>query len=184
VPPPADVRIDLFDDLAVGTHAVSVQAAPAGLAASSDIPAGSASVTLDSGPATVAAAMTLSFRRAVASPVGLDPLRRDPALLYAFLYHPVDTEAILAFDARITAEYTAFYGERGIHYCGTFHVDGSPLGACIGEILTFDTTDRAEAERLCSDDISERIAAIEDECRTLQDRDRARYVIWLQRSGS
>jgi hypothetical protein len=178
------VRIDLFDDLPVGAYAVSVQAAPAGLAAPSDIPTGSASVTLDGGPAPVPATMTLAFRPAVASPVGLDPLRRDPALLYAFLYHPVDTAAILAFDARITGEYTAFYGGRGVHYCGTFHVDGSPLGACIGEIITFDTTDRSVAERLCSDDISERIAAIEDECRTLQGRERARYVIWLQRSGS
>ncbi len=180
-----DVRIDLYAAPSAGTHAVEVKAAPPELASADDLPAGSATISLDGSiPSNAAAATTLSFRTAVASPIGLDPLRRNPALLYVYMYHPLDTGEILAFDARITGEYTAFYGERGAHYCGTFHVDGSPLGSSTGEIIAFDTADRVEAERLCSEDLAERIVAIEDECRTLQDRSRPRYLLWLQRAGS
>jgi hypothetical protein len=183
-----DVRIDLYQEPSAGTHAVSVDAAPQGVASPDDVPAVSATITWDDAgngaAATAPAETTLSFRRAVASPVGLAPLHRDPPLLYVYMYHPRDAEEILAFDARITDEYTAYYGERGVHYCGTFHVEGGPLGSCIGEIITFDTADRAEAERWCTEGLSERIVAIEDECRTLQDRARPRYVLWLQRSSS
>lgn len=182
-----DVRIDLHDEPSAGTHAVSVDAAPQGLASPSDVSAGSATITWDGtngGAAAAPAESTLSFHTAVASPLGLEPLSRDPSLLYVYMYHPRDTEEILAFDARITDEYTAYYSERGVHYCGTFHVEGGPLGSGIGEIVTFDTADRAEAERWCTEGLSERIVAIEDECRTLQDRARPRYVLWLQRSSS
>jgi hypothetical protein len=181
-----DVRIDLYEEPSAGTHVVEVEAAPAGLASAGDVPARSAAITWDGdGTASPAPGVTaLTLRTAVASPVGLEPLRRNPALLSVYLYHPLDTAEILAFDARITDEYTAFYGERGVYYCGTFHVDGGPLRSCIGEILTFDTADRAEVERRCSEGLSERIVAIEDECRTLQDRSRPRYVLWLQRASS
>ncbi len=96
----------------------------------------------------------------------------------SYLYHPLDEATLFAFDARITEEYTALYAARGVSYMGTFRVVG-PDGPCLADFMVFETASQAEAERLGEEDLPGRIVAIEDECRTLQDRERRRYVLWL-----
>lgn len=54
-----------------------------------------------------------------------------------------------------------------------------PQGHCFIEFFAFDILSRQEAQRLATEDLSERIIAIEDECRTLQAQSKPRYTIWL-----
>lgn len=172
-----DVRIDLYDDADAGAFAVETLARPEGEASPADLPGLSADVSLNGGAAQ-GGARSLVFRPAVSSPVGTAPLARAGGMVSAYLYHPKDDAEILAFDARITEEYSAYYAARGIYYTGTYHVDG-PDGPCIGETMAYDVASREEADRLGNEGLSERIVAIEDECRSLQDLTRRRYLLWL-----
>jgi hypothetical protein len=95
-----------------------------------------------------------------------------------FAYHAHDEQAMLEFDARITEEYSAFYATRGVHYAGVFHADG--LGERrLGEIIAFDAASVEEAERMGNDHLPQRIVDIEAECRTLQNPEASRLVLWL-----
>jgi hypothetical protein len=100
-----------------------------------------------------------------------------------FAYHAHDDAEMLAFDARITDEYTAFYATRGVRYSGVYRAEALGL-RCLGEILAFAGVHSAkEGEKLGSEDLSPRIVEIEDECRTYQDREAARFSMWLLPSG-
>ncbi|HEX6506665.1 MAG TPA: hypothetical protein VF221_03445 [Chloroflexota bacterium] len=171
------VRIDIYPNEDTGTHLLDVTAMPEGLVSPDDLPGRSADIVLDDAQPRPGA-QSLHFVQAVASPCGLDHVGQPDHVHYAYLYHPQDETEILDFDRRITEAYSAFYAGRGLFYAGTFHVTG-PDGPSIGEIVSMDTPDRKEAERRGEYDLSEEIIAIEDECRTLQDRTRPRYLLWL-----
>lgn len=172
-----DVRIDLYPNRATGAYTLDVIARPEGLASPTDLPGQSADLILDGTPPR-AEAHSISFTVAVPSPCSLTTLAQPGRVVLAYLYHPLDETTLLAFDARITEEYTAFYAARGVSYLGTFRVVG-PDGPCLADFLVFETASRAEAERLGNEDLPARIVAIEDECRTLQDLQRRRYILWL-----
>src|SRR5437764_15273515 len=110
--PAMEVRLDLYPDAETGAYAVEVRAAPAGLASPNDLPAGSANLVLDGAPARPGA-HSLLFTQAVPSPVVADAFARRDYVLSAYRYHPRDEVKILAFDARITRDYAAFYAARG-----------------------------------------------------------------------
>jgi hypothetical protein len=172
-----DVRLDLYPDGATGAYALEMIARPEGLASPHDLPGQSADLILDGTPPR-AEAHSIPFTVAVPSLCSLATLARPGRIVMAYLYQPLDETTLLAFDARITEEYTTLYTERGVFYLGTFYVVG-PDGSCLGDFLVFETASRAEAERLGNEDLPARIIAIEDECRTLQDLQRKRYVLWL-----
>lgn len=172
-----DVRIDLYADAEAGACSLSVLALPEGLASVDDLPGRSADLILDGAPPKTSA-RSLTFATAVSSPLGTAVLAPPGRIFFAYLYHPIDEQAILDFDARITDEYSAFYAGRGVYYTGTYRVTG-PDGPCIGEIVAYDSASRAEAERLGNEDLTARITTIENECRALQDRARRRYGLWL-----
>jgi hypothetical protein len=172
-----DVRIDLYPTRATGAYTLDVIARPEGLASPTDLPGQSADLILDDTPPR-GEAHSISFTRAVPSPCSLATLAPRGRVVMTYLYHPLDEATLLAFDARITEEYTAWYATRGVSYLGTFRVVG-PDGPCLADIMVFETASQAEAERLGEEDLPARIVAIEDECRTLQDRERRRYVLWL-----
>jgi hypothetical protein len=172
-----DVRIDLYPNRATGAYTLDVIARPEGLASPTDLAGQSADLILDDTPPR-GEAQSISFTRAVPSPCSLATLAQPGRVVMSYLYHPLDEATLFAFDARITEEYTAFYAARGVSYMGTFRVVG-PDGPCLGEFVVFETASQAEAERLGEEDLPARIVAIEDECRTLQDRERRRYVLWL-----
>jgi hypothetical protein len=121
---------------------------------------------------------TLVYRPAALSSVGLEVLSRPSAVLMVFAYLAHDEQEMLDFDAGISEEYTAFYATRGVHYSGVFRADGLG-GQRLGEIIAFDAASVEEAERMGNDDLPQRIVDIEDECRTLQDREASRFVLWL-----
>lgn len=122
---------------------------------------------------------SLVFEPWVPSPTGVDAVAaaRPPIALVA-LYQAKDEAVMAAFDERITEEYTAFYAERGVRYGGLCRVVG-PHGTSLGELLGFEVPDMAAAVRAANDGLSDRIVAIEDECRLYQDLDRPRYSIWM-----
>jgi hypothetical protein len=144
-----------------------------------DLAAESASLYLEDPPAPVAGLRRLSFRPAVAYPLGLEPLRGTRGLLYVYLYRPTDHDAILAFDRRINARYSEFFVTAGEYPAGTYDVEG--LSApCIGELARIDAASRAEwNERSAALEVPADIEAILSECRELQDRSYERYVIWM-----
>jgi hypothetical protein len=121
---------------------------------------------------------TLVYSPVALSPLGLDVVQRPAAVLMVFAYHVHDEQAMLDFDAGITEEYTAFYLSRGVHYSGAFRVNGLG-GQRLGEIIAFDAASVEEAEKLGSVDLPQRIVDIEEECRTLQNREASRFVLWL-----
>lgn len=172
-----NLRIDLYPNRATGAYALDVLARPEGLASPTDLPGQSADLILDDMPPR-AEAQSIPFTVAVPSPCNLALLAQPGRIVAAYLYHPLDEAALFAFDARITEEYTALYAGRGVFYLGTFRVVG-PDGPCLGDVLVFETASKAEAERLGNEDLPARIAAIEEECRELQDRSRRRYLLWL-----
>jgi len=172
-----DVRIDLYPNRATGAYTLDVIARPEGLAFPTDLPGQSADLILDDTPPR-GEAHSLSFTRAVPSPCSLATLAQPGRVVMTYLYHPFDEATLCAFDARITEEYTALYAARSVSYLGTFRVVG-PDGPCVADFVVFETASQAEAERLGEEDLPARIVAIEDECRTLQDRERRRYVLWL-----
>jgi hypothetical protein len=172
-----DVRLDRYPNTATGASTLEVLAHPEGLASPDDLPGQSADLILDETLPRVEA-HSLPFTVAVPSSCSLVTLAQPGRVVMAYLYHPRDETAMLAFDARITKEYTAFYREYGMFYLGTFHVVG-PDGPCLSDFWVFETAIKAEAERLSNEDFPARIVAIEDECRTLQDRQRKRSILWL-----
>src|SRR5258706_12664883 len=115
------IRIDLYSNRATGVYTLDVIARPAGLASPHDLPGQSADLILDGTPPR-AEAHSLSFTVAVPSPCDLTTLAQPGRVVLAYVYHPLDETALLAFDERITSEYTAFYRERGVFYLGTFRV--------------------------------------------------------------
>jgi hypothetical protein len=139
----------------------------------------SADLSLGNGTGSGGADLTVLFRSAAPSSLGTAVLQAPNGLLMAFAYHAFDEAAMLAFDARITDEYTSFYAGRDIDYLGVFRVSG--LGPpCLGEIIVFRGAGSIEeAERAGNEDLPQRIVDIEDECRTLQDREAGRVVLWL-----
>jgi hypothetical protein len=99
---------------------------------------------------------------------------------YVYLYKPKDRNDLLAFERRIEPRYADYYAELGVHYAGLFDVAGMGAGY-VAEILSFDRP-LAEAKQFVDDyEPSPDIAAIEEECRTLQNREDARYLLWLTR---
>lgn len=168
------VRIDLLRD-GTGPYRLTISARPEGLASPTDIDATSAELVVGSGEGQ----RSLVFEPWVPSPIGVDAVAaaRPPIALVA-LYQAKDEAVMAAFDERITEEYTAFYGERGVRYGGLCRVTG-PHGTSLGELLGFEVPDMAAAIKAAEDGLSERIVAIEDECRLYQDQDRPRYSIWM-----
>jgi hypothetical protein len=143
----------------------------------------SADVVLDGAPATppVGEHAVLQFVMASPSPLGHGVVGGPHDALVAFAYHAHDDGALLAFDERITDEYTRFYATRGIRYAGVYRVEAHDLGlVCWGEILAYDGVHTVEeGDRLGNQDLPPNIVAIEDECRTHQDRAAPRVVLWL-----
>jgi len=164
-----------------GAFTLSSRAAPDELAATV-ARFRSADVVLDGDGLHRSADEVLVYDLAAASPLDPDVLQRPHDLLMVFAYHVPDEAAMLAFDARITEEYTRFYAQRGVLYTGVYRVDGGALGGGrLGEVLAWDgVASVEEAERLGSEDLPQRIVDIEDECRALQDREASRFVLWLQ----
>jgi hypothetical protein len=145
----------------------------------------SADVVVGDGASTApesTADLTLTLTSVAPSPADVGTLSGHDGVLLVFGYHARDEQAMLAFDARITEEYTAFYLTRGVTYTGVFHLDG-PATPPLGEIIAFDAATVEDAERLGNEDLPQRIVDIEDECRTLQDRDASRFSLWLVPSG-
>jgi hypothetical protein len=171
-------RIDLYADEHAGSYVLSVRAAPEGIASPEDIPGKSADLVLDGRPARTDAVASLSFSRLSSNTLGDAPLAQPGCIVTAYLYHAKNEAEMLAFDERITAEYTAFYLARGMSYLGAYRATG-PIEPCIGEFMVYHTMDPEEVERIGNDDLPPAIVAIEDECRALQDRDRRRYVVTL-----
>lgn len=115
----------------------------------------------------------------------ISPSPADPGLAgrqtvhLVSIYNAKDTDEIIAFDRRITDEYTAHYEAEGCHYLGVYAVQDGPLGLQLAEILVYDTADLAAAQEDAARESPPRIAAIEDECRALQDREAPGFVLWL-----
>jgi hypothetical protein len=110
------------------------------------------------------------------------PLSRSLDLTRAvqlYIYQPHDVDQVLEFDRRITDRYSSFWAQHGEFYGGTFQCDGfGPQW--IVEVATFDADDPDSADALVADvtppdDVADIIA----ECKTLQDRGKPRYVVWL-----
>jgi len=115
----------------------------------------------------------------------ISPTPPDPALVgrqtvhLVSIYNAKDTDEIIAFDRRITDEYTAHYAAECCHYLGVYAVHDGPLGLKLAEILVYDTANLGAAQQDAERDSPPRIAAIEDECRALQDRVGPGFVLWL-----
>jgi len=96
-----------------------------------------------------------------------------------YAYHPVDMDAILMFDQRITARYAEFCATTGEYYAGTWHCDAlDPTWLVEAHGYDVDDPEVAEAQTRSvtpPDDVAEII----DECRSLQQRDAPRVSIWL-----
>jgi hypothetical protein len=112
----------------------------------------------------------------------ISPSPADPALIgtrrvhVLMLYNARDDEEILAFDRRITDEFTEYYAAHGEHYLGVWRTQ-APGGLTLAEIYVFDKP-LAEAQSTPAGKPA-RIAAIEDECRALQDADSPKFYLWL-----
>ncbi|HXA43764.1 MAG TPA: hypothetical protein VNV65_12730 [Candidatus Solibacter sp.] len=168
------VRIDLLPD-GSGPYRLAVTARPEGLASPSDIDASSGDLAVGADEGR----RSLVFEPWVPSPTGVDAVAAArPPIALVLLYQAKDEEAMAAFDERITEEYSAFYADRGVSYGGLCRVAG-PHGSSLGELLGFEVPDMAVALRAANDGLSDRIVAIEDECRLYQDLDRPRYTIWM-----
>src|SRR4051794_32072169 len=172
-----EVRIDLYAEAQPRAYTVDLLPRPRPRPGPGDLLARSADLVLDGAPVKPGA-RSLVFTPAVTSPLGLGVLERPGCILTAFLYHPKDDDALLAFDARITEDYSAFYATRGVYYTGTFRAV-APDGPCIAEILIYDTADRAEAEEMGSANLPAHITAMAEEGQEFQDLARRRYLIWL-----
>lgn len=175
----ADVALDLYpgDE---GTYAAEVVIGPG--APWVEVAARSASIHLGIRPPATDA-LRLTFRQAVASSLGLEPLVARDRLILAYIYRPTDRDEIFAFDRRITTAYTTFFATVGEQYTGTFDVEGLPAPS-IGEFSVLDVPSRAAwAEREAGMTLTPEIAAIVDECRLLQDRSFERFAIWLTPRG-
>ena len=173
-----NISLALHGDDASGAYLVEVEAAPSGVAGPGDYPFASADVSaLDEEPAK--GDRLLRFVQAVASPLERRALDRG-RLLSVYVYQPRDRDEILAFDRRITERYTEFFAEHGELYAGTFLCE--ELGsAWVAEWTGWLADDREAASALIDPSTYPAdIAAIVEECRSLQNRDRERYVLWLR----
>lgn len=103
--------------------------------------------------------------------------------IYLYMYRPKDREQTLAFERKIEPRYQDYYAALGCFYAGLFDVEGL-TGAYLGEILSFGSP-LGEAKRFVeSFEPAPDIARIEDECRTLQERELPRYLLWLGRPSA
>ena len=174
-----DLRLDLYPSAERGAYRVLVKAAPEGVASPTEIPEESADL-IDGGEDVPAAsgarsvALTFETPSAVARTVA----HRPGCVLYLYCYSAPDAEALAAFDRRIGEEYTTFYASHGIYYSGLMRAEGAGLPP-LAELMAIEADSREAAERQLDLPLPERIVAIEDECRTLQDRQRSRYTLWL-----
>ena len=175
-----DVRIDLYPSAERGAYAVVVKAAPEGVASAADIPGQSADLLVDASEATppAADAQSISFTFWTPSALGHSVVRQPGRVLHIALYSAPDAEAMAAFDRRITEEYTSYYATQGIYYSGLLRAAGERIPP-LAEFLAIDATTLEAAEQRITLPLPERITSIEDECRTLQDRESPRYVLWL-----
>ncbi len=116
------------------------------------------------------------------STVGLNAVRVPGRVFYLYYYKTPDDNAMIAFDQRVSAEYTAYYQQHGIFYSGALRAH-TPDGLAIAELLGFNADSREAAEALMDKAVSPRIRTIEAEYRMLQDRTQPRYRIWFTRQS-
>ncbi len=172
-----DLYLDLYTS---GAGAWSLQAfdLPDGETTSPTLPFSSAD--LRSVPKKTTSAKRLAFAEALLTPFASTFMADDVKTVYMYIYQPKDREQTLAFERRIEPRYQDYYAERGCWYAGLFDVDGL-AGPYMGEILAFRAS-LGEAKNFVSGfEPAEDIAEIEDECRTLQERELPRFLLWLSR---
>lgn len=103
--------------------------------------------------------------------------------IYVYMYQPKDRNQTLEFERSIEPRYQDYYATLGCFYAGLFDVEGLP-GGYLGEILSFEAALPEAKGFVESFEPAPDIARIEDECRTLQERDAPRYLLWLSRPAS
>jgi hypothetical protein len=166
-----DLRLDLYTSAERGAYGLTVTAAPEGVASPGEIPERSADLVEGGTPAAPEArSVVLTFW--TPSAVARSVANRPGCVLYAYFYSAPDAEAMAAFDRRITEEYTVFYAAQGMYYSGLMRAEGAGLPP-LAELMAIEAGSAEEAQaRLDQLDpvLPERIVAIEDECRALQDR--------------
>jgi hypothetical protein len=176
-----DVRLDLYPSAERGAYAVVVKAAPEGVASPADIPGQSADLLVDASEAAppAADAHSIAFTFWTPTVLGRSVFSQPGRVLYIYLYSAPDAEAMAAFDRRITEEYTRYYAAQGIYYAGLLRASGEHIPP-LAEFMAIEATTFEAAEQLLLTlPLPERITSIEDECRTLQDRQSPRYMLWL-----
>lgn len=104
----------------------------------------------------------------------------DAETLYLYMYQPKARDQTLAFEREIEPRYQDYYASVGCFYAGLFDVEGLP-GAYLGEILSFRTSPVKAKGFLESFEPTPEIEQIESECRTLQERELPRFLLWLSR---
>lgn len=139
-----------------------------------------ASADLQPESAKAAGTKRLVLTEALLTPFAHMAMSDDAKTLYLYMYQPKDRDRTLAFEQRIEPRYQDYYAGVGCFYAGLFDADGLP-GAYLGEILSFKTS-LVEAKGFVeSFQPAPDIEQIEDECRTLQERELPRFLFWLSR---
>lgn len=128
-------------------------------------------------------AKRLVLREALVTPFA-DVVKSDSTKsVYVYMYQPKDRDQTLEFERSIEPRYQDYYATLGCFYAGLFDVEGLP-GGYLGEILSFESALAEAKEFVESFEPAPDIARIEDECRTLQERELPRYLLWLSRPAS
>ena len=145
---------------------------------SSALPYGSADVAVNAGESP-AGARRVSLHGVALNEHSADALRLEATTLQLFAYHPLRRDEMVAFERRIEPRYGDYYAGLGVLYPGVFDVVGL-AGPYLGELLLFGWS-LAAAKGFAQTEPTPDIAAVEDECRALQDRSRACHIAWLWR---
>ena len=139
-----------------------------------------ASADLQPESAKAAGTKRLVLTEVLLTPFAHMAMSDDAKTLYLYMYQPKDRDRTLAFEQRIEPRYQDYYAGVGCFYAGLFDADGLP-GTYLGEILSFKTS-LVEAKGFVeSFQPAPDIEQIEDECRTLQERELPRFLFWLSR---
>jgi hypothetical protein len=176
------VRVKLSLDLhADGTGAWSVEAydLPGSKAPSVRFPQRTADLT--AGPSDRTAGVTrLVFTGALVTSLAGRVVGESWPVMYVSVYQARDRAAMIEFERRIAPRYQDYYTQHGSFYAGLFDVAGL-AGAYLGELIAVNRPLSAAKDFAANHQGPADIAAIEDECRTLQARDLPRYLFWLER---
>ena len=174
----ADLYLELYSERE-GSWSVEAYDLPEMERPSTAFPFASADLSQEASGGTPARQLIL--REALLTPFA-DTVKSDSTKsIYVYMYQPKDRNQTLEFERSIEPRYQDYYATLGCFYAGLFDVEGLP-GGYLGEILSFEASLGEAKGFVESFEPAPDIARIEDECRTLQERELPRYLLWLDRS--